>query len=58
MADTLHYDRKAAKLRYDSELFTQLVINGLSVSAARERVKEAIEYLERHELPFPEIRIG
>jgi len=51
--------RQYDKNEYLSQLYTQLVINGLSATQAMERAKEAAELLDRHtELYFPTIVVG
>lgn len=55
---TITYNREAALRRYHAALFTQLVINGVSIEAAKNRVNEAVEYLTRLNLPVPELIVG
>lgn len=56
--DTLSYDKVEAQNRYFSALFTQLVLNGLAVNAAKDRANEAIEVINRLNLKFPDIHVG
>jgi len=56
--DSLPYNREEAQLRYFTAMFTQLVLNGLSVQAAKQRADKAIETINRLNLKFPEIIVG
>ena len=45
--------------RYFAEVFTQLVLNGLSVEAAKQRAEEALSViLKRDHSYFPNITVG
>jgi len=55
---TLAYDKEAALKRYHAAMVTQLVLNGLSVQAAKSKTDEAVEYLTKLNLQFPEIIVG
>lgn len=50
--------RKELKELYTAQLFTQLVISGLSCSNAAEKAKEAAKQLDNSDLPFPDITVG
>jgi hypothetical protein len=56
--ETLPYDRQAHLSMYHSEVFTQLVLNGLTIQAAKERANEAVDYISKLNLPIPEIKVG
>jgi hypothetical protein len=56
--ETLPYDKEAHLSRYHAELFTQLVLNGLTVPAAKDRANEAVDYISKLNLPIPEIKVG
>ena len=51
-------DRIEEKNKYQAEVYTQLVLHGLSHQAAAERSKEAADFLWFKELPFPTIVVG
>lgn len=54
----IYYNKEEAQLRYFSAMFTQLVLNGLSVQAAKAKTDEAVEVIIKLNLKFPEITIG
>jgi len=49
-------EREEQKKVFIASLFTQLVVNGLSVDAAITRAHEAADKLG--DLPYPEIKVG
>lgn len=64
MESTLHPSlsvpetRDAKRDRYYSQLFTQLIIHGVSVQAANERALEAADVLYKNNREFPTIIVG
>jgi hypothetical protein len=55
---TISYDREEAGRRYHAALFTQLVLHGLSIESAKNRTNEAVDYINKLNIPFPEILVG
>ena len=55
---TITYNKETSLKKYHAALFTQLILNGISVEAAKNKANEAVEYLTRLNLPVPEILVG